>query len=73
MDIYDPWANPEEVHHEYEITSETFLPDKKYDAVILAVAHKTIESLPLEAIKKGNSVIYNVKALLPKGMVDGRL
>ncbi|MBK8055177.1 MAG: hypothetical protein IPK35_18365 [Saprospiraceae bacterium] len=73
VDIYDPWANPEEVRHEYGISSYNKLPDTKYDAVILAVAHKTFESLPIESIKKNKSVVFDVKAVLPKEMVDGRL
>lgn len=73
VDIYDPWADPEEVMHEYGILSCKRLPDVKYDAVILAVAHKTFESLPLDIIKKDKSIIYDVKAVLLKEMVDGRL
>ena len=42
VDIYDPWANSEEARHEYGIESYNKLPDTKYDAVILAVAHKTL-------------------------------
>ncbi|MFZ1524200.1 MAG: nucleotide sugar dehydrogenase [Saprospiraceae bacterium] len=73
VDVYDPWANPDEVRHEYHIASSTSLPDKKYDAIILAVAHKSFESLNLDHIKKDNAVVYDVKAVLPKDMVDGRL
>ena len=73
MDVYDPWASPEEERHEYSIDSTTSLPDKKYDTVILAVAHMTFESLSLEYIKKDNALVYDVKAVLPKNMVDGRL
>lgn len=73
VDIYDPWANPEEVKHEYGIPSSNKLPDTQYDAVILAVAHKAFESINLDSIKKQNSVIYDVKAVLPKEAVDGRL
>lgn len=73
VDIYDPWANPEEVKHEYGIPSFNKLPDTQYDGVILAVAHKTFESINLDGIKKQNSVIYDVKAVLPKEVVDGRL
>ncbi len=73
VDIYDPWANPEEVRHEYGISSYNKLPDTKYDAVILAVAHKIFESLPLVSIKKDKSVVFDVKAVLPKQIVDGRL
>jgi UDP-N-acetyl-D-galactosamine dehydrogenase len=73
VDIYDPWANPEEVKHEYGIPSFNKLPDTQYDGVILAVAHKTFESINLDGIKKQNSVIYDVKAVLSKEVVDGRL
>jgi UDP-N-acetyl-D-galactosamine dehydrogenase len=59
--------------HEYGISSYNKLPETKYDVVILAVAHKTFESLPLESIKKDRSVVFDVKAVLPKEMVDGRL
>jgi UDP-N-acetyl-D-glucosamine/UDP-N-acetyl-D-galactosamine dehydrogenase len=73
VDVYDPWASPDEVKHEYNIDSHTSLPNVKYDAVILAVAHKTFESLTLDHIKNDNAVVYDVKAVLPKAMVDGRL
>lgn len=73
VDVYDPWASVEEVQHEYGILSMTSLPDKTYDAIILAVSHKTFASLTLDALKKSNCVVYDVKAFLPKEMVDGRL
>lgn len=73
VDVYDPWASADEVNHEYGITSLTALPKIQYDAIILAVAHKTFESLNLDHIKKDNAVVYDVKAVLPKEMVDGRL
>jgi UDP-N-acetyl-D-glucosamine/UDP-N-acetyl-D-galactosamine dehydrogenase len=74
VDVYDPWANPEEVMHEYDIISTKSLDEnKKYDAVILAVAHKTFESIDILQLKKDNAVIYDVKATLSKDMVDGRL
>lgn len=74
VDVYDPWANPEEVKHEYNINSIKVLDEnKKYDAIILAVAHKDFESIDLSIIKKENAVVYDVKATLPKNLVDGRL
>jgi len=73
VDVYDPWASVEEVQHEYGILSMTSLPHKTYDAIILAVSHKTFASLTLDALKKSNCVVYDVKAFLPKEMVDGRL
>ena len=73
VDVYDPWASADEVNHEYGITSLTALPEIQYDAIILAVAHKTFESLNLDHIKKDNAVVYDVKAVLPKHTIDGRL
>lgn len=73
VDIYDPWASVDEVRHEYGIHSLTALPDKQYEAIILAVAHKTFDSLPLDTLKKEICVLYDVKAVLPKEDVDGRL
>lgn len=73
IDVYDPWAKSEEVQQEYGIELLTALPRKTYDAVILAVAHKTFASLPLDVLRNSNCVVYDVKAFLPKDVVDGRL
>ena len=73
VDVYDPWANPQEVEHEYQITSFKELPGNKYDAVVLAVAHEVYKKLNLDDIKKENAVVYDVKAVLDKGSIDGRL
>jgi UDP-N-acetyl-D-galactosamine dehydrogenase len=73
IDIYDPWANPGEVKHEYGIVSLTTIPDKKYDAIVLSVGHKDFESLDLDSLREQKSVLYDVKAVLPKESVDGRL
>ncbi len=73
VDVYDPWANPQEVEHEYQITSFKELPGNKYDAVVLAVAHEVYKKLNLHDIKKENAVVYDVKAVLDKGSIDGRL
>ena len=71
--IYDPWANPAVAMHEYglEVTNE--LPTGKYDAAIMAVAHNESKELEVKSLVKDNSVIYDVKGILPKEMVDGRL
>ncbi len=73
VDVYDPWANPQEVEHEYQITSFKELPGNKYDAVVLAVAHEVYKKLNLDDIKKENAVVYDVKAVLDKNIIDGRL
>lgn len=61
---YDPWANPEEVLHEYGIESTKKLPSQKFDAVILGVAHKEFKELDLSSLKKNNAVVYDVKGIL---------
>jgi UDP-N-acetyl-D-galactosamine dehydrogenase len=74
VDVYDPWANPEEVRHEYgiDITSGENTPDlKKYSAVILAVSHHQFKSLPIQ--KSSTTVVFDVKGFLEKEFVDSRL
>lgn len=70
---YDPWANPEEVLHEYGIESTNKLLEGNYDAVILGVAHKEFLDLDLELFRKKSSIIYDVKGLLNDYFVDGKL
>lgn len=74
VDIYDPWANPKEVEHEYGVTSFNELPtDGNYDAVILAVAHKEFNIDMIRSLCNTKCVLFDVKALLDKELVDGRL
>lgn len=61
---FDPWANPEEVVHEYELTVVNEIPNKKFDAVILTVAHKEFMDLNLKDYLKENGVVYDVKGIL---------
>lgn len=70
--IYDPWANPEEVAHEYGLKMTTEMPTTKFDTIVLAVAHKEFLDLDLELVKNEKSVIYDVKGVL-KCEVDGKL
>jgi UDP-N-acetyl-D-galactosamine dehydrogenase len=62
--IYDPWANPEEVKHEYGIDILNILPNKKYDTVVLAVAHDIFKDLNISQITNGHSVVYDVKGVI---------
>lgn len=72
--IYDPWANINEVKHEYGWDAVSELPlSAKFDVVILAVSHNEFELLDLNELCKETSVIYDIKSILPKKMVDGRL
>lgn len=76
VDVFDPKADPEEVKKEYGITSVQSLaeiPFSSYDAVVLAVAHKEFASIDLEQFKDGDAVVYDIKGILAKELVDGRL
>lgn len=71
--IYDPWAKPEEVKHEYGIDCSSELDSKsKFDALILGVAHNEFLEIDTTSILKETNVIYDVKGFL-KTEVDGRL
>jgi len=72
ISIYDPWANPAEVKHEYGLITTNKLPEDKYDAVVLGVAHDTFSAIDYTAIKKENSVLYDVKGILGN-IADGKL
>lgn len=72
VSLYDPWANPAEVKHEYNLTTSKTLPTEKYDAIVLGVSHKEFLSLDLQNLKNENAVVYDVKGILKSG-VDGKL
>lgn len=64
--IFDPWANPAEVEHEYKLISSKTVPNQKYDAIVLGVAHSEYLDLDLQSLRKDNSVVYDVKGILKK-------
>lgn len=69
--IYDPWANPEEIMHEYGIKSQDTLPNDKFDGIVLGVAHKSFLDVNLDDLKNENAIVYDVKGLLETS--DARL
>ena len=72
--IYDPWANPAEVKHEYDIDITNSLDSaEKYDAVVLGVAHKEFLSLDIKSMLNDTAVVYDVKGILDRNIIDGRL
>ena len=71
--IYDPWANEEEVMHEYGMISSKKVPRTKFDAVVLTVAHSKFRNLDLLLLMKDNAVIYDVKNILPNSLADRTL
>jgi|TARA_B110000305_G_C19396862_1_gene617926 UDP-N-acetyl-D-galactosamine dehydrogenase len=73
VDVYDPWASPEEVKKEYGLAVITSLEGEKYDVIIHTVAHKEFLELNYKALKKKKGVIYDVKGSLNVVKVDKRL
>jgi UDP-N-acetyl-D-galactosamine dehydrogenase len=71
--IFDPWANPQEVMHEYGCVISNTLPSGKFESAILAVAHNEFLDIDIKDLIVSNGVIFDVKGLLPKGIIDARL
>ncbi len=74
VDVFDPWADPEEVKEEYgiDLVNGNELPDlSNYSAIILAVSHEKFRNLPIQ--KSDSCVVYDVKSFLDKKLVDRRL
>jgi len=72
VDIFDPWANYEEVKHEFGVALKTSIINETYDTIILAVAHKQFLTLDLKSLKNTNSLTYDVKGILTED-VDAKL
>ncbi|NDF99016.1 MAG: nucleotide sugar dehydrogenase [Chitinophagia bacterium] len=70
--IFDPWANPTEAADEYGIVVLNQLPQGTFEAAILAVAHNEFKSINIRSLVNGG-VLYDVKGILPKEIVDARL
>lgn len=73
VDVYDPWADIEEVKHEYGVNLRSELNGKKYEAVIVAVAHDEFLKLNFKELQANNTVIFDTKACIDRSLVDGRL
>lgn len=71
--IYDPWVRIQDVKREYNVDILSVLPETKFDAVVLAVAHRDFLSLDIPAFTKKHHVIYDVKSCLKHEWVDERL
>ncbi len=74
VDIYDPWAIAEEVKHEYGVDIISELDEnKKYQAVLLAVAHDEFQTFDFEKHFSAGAVVFDAKAVVDRQWVDGRL
>jgi UDP-N-acetyl-D-glucosamine/UDP-N-acetyl-D-galactosamine dehydrogenase len=77
VDVYDPWANPAECMVEYGLPVLSDAPAAgQYDAIVVAVAHDQFRQMGGEGIRalaNGRAVVYDIKGILPKEAIDGRL
>ena len=73
ISIYDPWADATQVKKAYGLDIAGNLPAERFDAIILAVAHKAFEDLDISSLIREGGVVYDVKGILPRNQVDGRL
>jgi len=76
VDVCDPWVKPADAEREYEIQLTAEPEADQYDAIILAVAHDEFRALGadgIHALGRENHVVFDIKHLLPKEQVDGRL
>ncbi|MFN3793382.1 MAG: nucleotide sugar dehydrogenase [Chitinophagaceae bacterium] len=72
VQIYDPLASPIEVQHEYGIIVTNTIPNSNFEAIILAVGHKAFLELDIRSLTN-DGIIYDVKGVLPKHIIDSRL
>ncbi len=73
VSIYDPWANEEEVLHEYGLKSKRSLPKEEFDAIVLTVSHHEFKELDFSSLRKDNSILYDVKNILDESIKDKTL
>ncbi|HVC31424.1 MAG TPA: Vi polysaccharide biosynthesis UDP-N-acetylglucosamine C-6 dehydrogenase TviB [Steroidobacteraceae bacterium] len=76
VDIYDPWADGQECRHEYGLRPIRSLAPKRYDAAVVAVAHKEFRALGADGVRRlcrKQHVLYDIKHVFRAAEVDGRL
>jgi UDP-N-acetyl-D-galactosamine dehydrogenase len=73
VDVFDPWASVEEVKHEYKVDLIPSINRTDYDAVVVAVAHDKFNELDINSLRNGSGVLYDIKSIVDKELVDGRL
>ena len=76
VDIFDPWAAPEDIEKEYGLSAFSNaeqLAGKKYDVIVLAVSHKEFFTLDIKSLRKQRSIVFDIKSVLPEDEIDARL
>ena len=76
VEVYDPWASPAECRHEYGLNPVRALKPNRYDAAVVAVAHRQFRELGAPGVRRlcrRRHVLYDIKHVFPAAAVDGRL
>lgn len=73
LTVYDPWADPQVARQEYGVDICHILPEGRFDAAIMAVAHDKLKELDVQTLLKEPHVLFDVKGMMKKELVDGRL
>lgn len=76
VEIFDPWAAPDEIEKEYDLKSVSNFSELscgKYDAIVLAVAHREFSDIDIINLKSADGIVFDIKSVLPRELVDGRL
>lgn len=71
--VYDPWASADIVKQEYQIEIENQLTDQKFDTVILAVSHQIFKCIDIKSLLKDQYILFDIKDILDKNIITGRL
>ncbi len=76
VEVYDPWASAAECRHEYGLAPVRQLKENRYDAAVVAVAHRQFRELGARGVRRlcrSRHVLYDIKHVFPAAAVDGRL
>jgi UDP-N-acetyl-D-glucosamine/UDP-N-acetyl-D-galactosamine dehydrogenase len=75
VNVFDPWADPEEVRHEYglELVTDLSRGCSESEAVVLAVSHDVFRDIDYKTCREKGALIFDIKSVLPRELVDGRL
>ncbi|MGH8552709.1 MAG: UDP binding domain-containing protein, partial [Methylococcales bacterium] len=76
VEVFDPWVDSADVQAEIDVKLIDKLNDARYDAIILAVAHRQFREMgatQIRALGKPECVLFDVKDILPRDQVDGAL
>lgn len=71
VEVYDPWVSPEEMKRIYGLEVMNTLPERKYEAVVLAVAHREFQHLHLRDLCSEDGIVYDVKRMADEPVEGG--